>query len=197
MIMIRNMYAIRHFLLILTLGLGTQATWLPAQETILKSGHSFALRIGGVPGDEMAMLSQKFTISDAGLIRLPYLSVGIKASGLKPSELARLIEKAYVDAEIYSQPTIQVDVKNDRQELYISVMGEVRSAQTIGYQPGITLLDAIAQSGGFTDFAYTKEVKLTRGQKVSYHRLNSSEPGQNARLEPNDIITVRSGRRRK
>lgn len=172
------------------------ATPLLANETVLKSGQSFALRIGGVPGEESAMLNQKFSISDAGLIRLPYLKEGVMAAGRKPSELARAIEKAYVEAEIYTQPTIQIDVSTEHTERFISVMGEVRAPRTVEYLPGITLLDAIAQAGGFTDFAYTKEVKLTRGQKVSYHRLSGSDPDQNARLLPNDIITVRSGRRR-
>ncbi|MGI9239660.1 MAG: polysaccharide biosynthesis/export family protein [Verrucomicrobiales bacterium] len=190
------MSRIRPFLLILILSISANTASLLANETVLKNGQSFALRIGGVPGDEMAMLNQKFSISDAGLIRLPYLKEGIRAAGLKPSELARSIEKAYVVAEIYTQPTIQIDVSTERAERYVSVMGEVRAPQTVGYLPGITLLDAIAQAGGFTDFAYTREVKLTRGQKISYHRLSSSDPGQNVSLEPNDIITVRSGRRR-
>jgi protein involved in polysaccharide export with SLBB domain len=59
----------------------------------------------------------------------------------------------------------------------------------------MTLLDAIAQCGGFTDFADEKKVKLTRGTTVTYHKLNSSDPKENARLQPNDIVTVRpSGR---
>jgi polysaccharide export outer membrane protein len=168
-----------------------------ANETILKNGQSFALRIGGVPADEIALMSQKFTISDAGVIHLPYLKSSVQASGLKPSELARKLEQAYVSAEIYTQPTIQVDVTAvGPSERYLSVMGEVRTPSSIAYQPGITLLDAIAQCGGFTDFAYKSEVKLTRGTKISYHRLGSSDPAQNIRLEPNDIVTVRSGRRR-
>ena len=190
------MSKIHQFLMILMLGIFTAAPPLAAQESVLKNGHSFALRIGGVPSEEVAMLSQKFTISDAGNVHLPYLEVGIRAAGLRPSELARAIERAYVDAEIYTQPTIQIDVKLEQDDRYVSVMGEVRTPRTIGYQPGITLLDAVAQAGGFTDFAYTKEVKLTRGQKVRYHKLDRSDPGENARLEPNDIITVRSGRRR-
>lgn len=185
------------FLLTILLSISASNSWLLASETVLKSGQSFALRIGGVPGDEMAMLNQKFSISDAGVIRLPYLKEGIRAAGLKPSELARSIERAYVAAEIYTQPTIQIDVSSESAERYVSVIGEVRAPQTVGYLPGITLLDVIAQAGGFTDFAYTREVKLTRGKEVSFHRLNSSDPDQNVRLEPNDIVTVRSGRRRR
>ena len=162
-----------------------------SQETILKNGQSFALRISGVPADEVALVSQKFSISDAGIVRLPYLKAGIKAAGLKPSALARKIEDAYKNAEIYTRPTIQIDVTIDPTERYVSVIGEIRSPGTVSYRPGITLLDAIAQTGGFTDFASTKQIKLTRGTKVTYHSLRKGDPKENVALEPNDIITVR------
>ena len=168
-----------------------------AQETTLKSGQSFVMRIAGVPADEVALVSQKYGISDAGTVRLPYLKAGLKAAGLKPSILAKKIEEAYRKAEIYTRPTIQVDVSGiGQQERFVSVLGEVKAPRQVSYIPQITILDAIAQCSGFTDFAYTKEVKLTRRGKVTYHRLSGSDPKQNVRLEPGDIVTVRSGRRR-
>jgi polysaccharide export outer membrane protein len=169
-----------------------------AQETILQKGQSFVLRISGVPVDEISLVSAKYGISDDGTIRLPYLKGAITAAGLKPSALARNIEAAYRGAEIYTQPTIQVDSSvagGGGSERFLSVMGEVKAPRSISYAPGMTLLDAIAQCGGFTDFADEKKVKLTRGSTVSYHRLNTSDPKENTALKPNDIVTVRpSGR---
>ena len=167
-----------------------------AQETILKSGQTFALRISGVPADEVSLVSQPFAISDGGTIKLPYLKTPIKASGMKPSTLARSIEAAYKRAEIYTNPTIQISVAAGTAggaERFISVIGEVKAPRSVGYTTGMTLLDAIAQCSGFSDFADKKKVKLTRAGKVTYHKLNTGDPAQNVRLQPNDIITVRPG----
>ena len=169
-----------------------------AQETVLQKGQSFILRISGVPSDEISLVSAKYGISDDGTIRLPYLKTSISAAGMKPSDLARKIEAAYRSAEIYTAPTIQVDSSaagGGGSERFLSVMGEVKAPRSISYAPGMTLLDAIAQCGGFTDFADEKKVKLTRGNTVTYHQLNTSDPKENAALKPNDIVTVRpSGR---
>jgi protein involved in polysaccharide export with SLBB domain len=170
-----------------------------AQETVLKTGQSFGLRITGVPSDEISVVSQKFTISNAGTVRLPYLKIDLAAAGLNPTELARKIEAAYRAAEIYTQPSIQIDVSGGVPgtggERFVSVIGEVKTPRSVTYTPGMTLLDAIAQSSGFTDFADTKKVKLTRGDKVTFHRLSGGEPAENIRLQPNDIVTVKpSGR---
>jgi polysaccharide export outer membrane protein len=164
-----------------------------AQETVLQKGQSVILRISGVPADEISLVSQKYGIGDDGTIRLPYLKVAISAAGLKPSALARKVEAAYRSAEIYTQPTVQIDssgAAGGGSERFLSVMGEIKAPRSVSYSPGMTLLDAIAQCGGFTDFADRKKVKLTRGSTVTYHRLSTSDPKENAKLQPNDIITV-------
>ena len=161
-----------------------------AGEVTLKPGESFGLRISGVPADEIALVSQQFQISDAGTIRLPYLKVDIKAAGLKPSALARKIENAYRTAEIYTAPTIQIDPQVTENKHYVSVLGEVRAPQKVELVPGMTLLDAIATCGSFTDFAKTKKVKLVRGKKVTYHNLSRGATKENVALLRNDIVTV-------
>ncbi|MFT4548087.1 MAG: protein involved in polysaccharide export with SLBB domain [Pseudoalteromonas tetraodonis] len=166
-----------------------------AQETALKSGQSFGLRISGVPGDEVALVSAMYGISDAGTIKLPYLKSAITAAGLKPSDLARKIEAAYRTAQIYTQPTIQVDsnTATTKESRFLSVVGEVKAPRSVNYAPGLTLLDAIAQCGGFTDFADEKKIKVTRAGKVTYHNLSKSAATENVKLQPNDIVTVKPG----
>ena len=165
-----------------------------AQEPILQSGQTFGMRLSGVPADEMQLVSQSLTISDAGTIRLPYLKTSIKAAGLKPSALARLIEATYKKAEIYTNPTIQISLTDVRSEQFVSVIGEVQAGKTVTFITGMTMLDAIAQCGGFTDFGNRRHVKLTRGKKITYHDLRSGDPKENVKLEPKDIITVNPGR---
>lgn len=53
----------------------------------------------------------------------------------------------------------------------VSVIGQVQRAGTIKFVPGMTIVDAIAQSGGFTAMARKNMVQVTRmekGKKVSY-----------------------------
>lgn len=166
-----------------------------AQETALKTGESFGLRISGVPADEVSLVSAQYGISDAGTIRLPYLKIAIKAAGLKPSALARKIEAAYRSAQIYTQPTIQVDSTTaaTSAQRFLSVVGEVKTPRSVTFAPGMTLLDAIAQCGGFTDFADEKKIKLTRSGKVTYHNLSKGAAAENVKLQSNDIVTVRPG----
>ena len=60
----------------------------------------------------------------------------------------------------------------------------------MSYTPGLTLLEAIAQCGGFSDFANPKRVKLTREGKATIHDLSRTTSNANVKLQPNDIITV-------
>lgn len=166
-----------------------------AQETTLKSGESIDLRISGVPSDEVMLVSQRYGISDSGTIVLPYLKSPIKASGKKPSALARIIEAAYRSAQIYTQPTIQVsaDAQTTGASRFLSIMGEVKAPTRLIFTSGMTIFDAIAQCGGFTDFADKKKIKLTRGGKVTYHDLRRGDPKENIKIQANDLITVKGG----
>ena len=75
-------------------------------------------------------------------------------------------------------------------QLYVSVLGEVNTRRGVSYTPGLTLLEAIAQCGGFSDFANPKRVKLTREGKATIHDLSRTTSDANVKLQPNDIITV-------
>ena len=159
-------------------------------EPILEPGQSFSLRIAGIPNDEQASINQTYTISDAGTIKLLYLPE-MKAAGLRPSQLARNIESGYRSGQIYTKPNIVISLlEAGTVQRFVSVMGEVNARQTVGYTPGLTILDAVARCGGFSDFADPKKVKLTRKGKVSYHDLSRTTSADNAILLPNDILTV-------
>ena len=168
-------------------------TWpVLAAEPILQKGQSFGLRLTGVPGDDQTSISQTYTISDGGTIKLLYLEE-MKAEGLKPSQLMRSVEKAYMDAQIFTKPNVVITLGEAGSiQRYISVLGEVNTRRGVSYTPGLTLLEAIAQCGGFSDFANPKKVKLTRKGKATTHDLSRTTSKANVKLEPNDIINVPS-----
>ena len=164
-----------------------------AQEPILQSGQSFSLRLAGVPADDQTAISQIYTISDRGSIKLLYLSSEMKAAGLRPSELSRRIESAYKSAQSFTAPNVVITLETAGSvQRYVSVLGEVNARRAVNYTPGLTMIDAIAQCGGFSDFAEPKKVKLTRGGKASYHDLSRTTSSANKVLQPNDIISVPS-----
>ena len=56
-------------------------TTIYAQEPILQKGQSFGLRLTGVPSDDQTSISQTYTISDEGSIKLLYLKEMEKQDG--------------------------------------------------------------------------------------------------------------------
>ena len=161
-----------------------------AAEPILQKGQSFGLRLTGVPADDQTSISQTYTISDNGTIKLLYLEE-MSAAGMKPSQLMRKVEQAYVSAEIFTKPNVVITLGEAGSiQRYVSVLGEVNTRRGVSYTPGLTLLEAIAQCGGFSDFANPKRVKLTREGKATIHDLSRTTSNANVKLQPNDIITV-------
>ncbi|MCH2060566.1 MAG: SLBB domain-containing protein [Verrucomicrobiales bacterium] len=162
-----------------------------AQEPQLEKGQSFLLRLAGVPADDQASISQTYTISDTGTIKLLYLEKEMEVNGLRPSELARKIEEAYRQAEIFTKPNITITLgEASGVQRYASILGQVKSPGTVGIIPGLTMLDAIARCGGFNPFANARKVKLTRAGKASYHDLSQTDNKDNIKIKSNDIINV-------
>ncbi len=162
---------------------------LSAQETALAPGQTLNLKLAGVPADDQAAISGPYTVSDAGTISLLYLPE-IRAAGLRPSELARQIEVAYRNAQIYTKPNATINLDRGAVDHFVTVMGEVNTAGQVLYTPGLTMLAAIAQRGDFSDFGDPRRVKLTRGGDVTYHDLSRVASTENAALRPGDLIVV-------
>ncbi len=166
-------------------------------ESKLKPTDTISLRISGVPQEDAVGISQNYLIADDGKFPLPYVG-RIRASGLTPSELGMRVEQAYKSADIFTRPTVVVvtaeteaDTLADAQKM-VTINGEVRAPQRAGYNKDMTLLDAIAAAGGFTDWADKKRVRLMRGNRTTEHNVTeiSRNPQLNVKLQPNDKIIV-------
>jgi protein involved in polysaccharide export with SLBB domain len=161
-------------------------------EPILKAGETFTLRISGVPGNDAAVINGPYTISDAGMIRL-HLIDPVSASGLTPSKLSVKIEASYKRAQIYTKPTVNINVSGGGSvERYVTIMGEVSAQGPVAYNPNLTLLAAIGQARGFTDFADRKQVILVRKGTRTYHDLSRAGTKDDVVLKPGDQIAVRN-----
>jgi polysaccharide export outer membrane protein len=163
-------------------------------ETKIKPTDSIIMRISGVPVDDMQQISQTYTIASDGKFPLPYVG-RILAAGMTPSQLGIRIEQAYKQAEIFTRPTVVVSTPESASTgaiRKISINGEVRVPQRAAFEDGMSLLDAIAAAGGFTDWADKGRVRILRDGKTSEHdvRKISVNPQLDVTLKPDDKIIV-------
>lgn len=130
----------------------------------------------------------QMVVDENGMIKLPLLDP-IKAAGLSSSELEKSIQKAYLDNHIYKYVTVNVQVPS---RSYF-VQGEVRSPGRYPLIGGVTLLQAIAAAGGYTDFANPKKVEIKRGDELL--KLNAKtiqrNPDKDIFVKTGDVIVVR------
>jgi protein involved in polysaccharide export with SLBB domain len=126
-------------------------------------------------------------ISDSGVITLPY-NVHVKAAGKTTTELEKDIRDAYVP-KLYV--TLTVTVRTDMRVYYVD--GEVKVARAWPYVGETTVLRAIANAGGFTDFANKKNIELRRlnGERVVINYYKAlKDPKLDMPVYPNDHIIV-------
>jgi polysaccharide export outer membrane protein len=129
-----------------------------------------------------------------GKISFPLLG-DVQAAGQTPLQVKKEIEAGLKD--YVSNPIVTVTVKNPgSQKFYI--LGEV--AKTGEYQlvKGLTVLQAFALAGGFTQWAAKKEIILVRNEdgkekiyRVNYkHIVEGKDFSKNIHLKADDIIIV-------
>jgi polysaccharide export outer membrane protein len=142
------------------------------------------------PGDTVRLitvgddaLTGQFRISDGGAIALPMLGP-VPAAGLRPADLGRSIADALVKAGLERDPSVAAEVTTYRP---IFVLGEVNKPGEFAYQPGMTMLAAVALAGGFTYRAVEDRAAVVRNQDG--HRIEG-RAGRETPLAPGDVVTV-------
>ena len=159
-----------------------------------------AYKIGG--GDVLEIMTWKepeFSREEVlvridGRISFPLLG-DIHVAGRTPLEVKKDIEtglKDYVD-----NPIVTIHVKNPgSQKIYI--LGEVVNTGEYPMIKDLTVLQAFALAGGFTEWASKKEIILLRNEdgKEKIYRINfkdivqGKDYSQNIHLKANDTIIV-------
>jgi len=171
-----------------------------AHADVIKAGDSVSISLKGVPSAEQVKVSGEYRVRDSGNIRIPIINVNIKAAGLKPEQVERNIEAAFIKAQIYTSPTISLQVipgsYGDVIQKVISVGGQVKKPGRVQYRKGMTMAEAVQQAGDRTMFA-SKYLYLTRKNsqgKLLRYKYNFKEPRvQTLLVYPNDLITIPQG----
>ena len=129
-----------------------------------------------------------------GKITFPLLD-DMQAVGLTPQDLKRNIEKGLKD--YVATPYVTVHVKNPQSKRFY-ILGEVRRTGEYQLIKRMTILQAFAVAGGFTDWASKKEIILLRNEngqdklyRINYKNITKGKDiKQNITLKADDTIIV-------
>jgi len=129
-----------------------------------------------------------------GKLSFPLLN-DVQAEGLTPVELKRVIEKGLKD--FVSNPEVTVHVRSPSSKR-IYILGEVVNTGEYPLVKHLTVLQAFALAGGFTEWASKKEIILLRnidGQekifRINYKNIaKGKDLSQNIQLKADDTIIV-------
>lgn len=144
---------------------------------------------------EQPDLSRPVPVRPDGMISLPLIN-DIQAAGETPMQLMNALVEKYITLGVKS-PLVTVTVTAIKSQ-FIYVLGSVGRPGTFPMVPGMTVLQAIASSGGLTLFAKQTKIEIRRtvnGQVVRYsfnykEVLKGVHPEQDIVLKPGDTIVV-------
>jgi polysaccharide export outer membrane protein len=140
-------------------------------------------------------LTTSVPVRPDGRITTP-LAEDVQAIGRTPSELARDIEKSL--GNFIRDPAVTVVVTGFQgpYNQQVRVIGEAARPAALPYRTGMTVLDAMIQVGGLTDFANGNGAVLVRaGDNRQYgvrlrDLIGRGEIDANVELLPGDVIII-------
>jgi polysaccharide biosynthesis/export protein len=122
-------------------------------------------------------------VFDKGNISLPLIGT-VHAAGLTSSGLEGAVAAALRHGDLVRGPSVAVEVTGYRS---IYVLGEVNKPGQYSYQPGMTVLSAVALGGGFTYRAIDDYVAIVRS---SQGKTVQGRASPEASLRPGDVLKV-------
>lgn len=148
-----------------------------------------AYRLGA--GDQLRVtvfndprLTGEFRITDTGTVALPLVGA-IPVAGLTTTQAETAIARSMRSRNLFNDPSVAVEVQEYRP---IFVLGMVERGGQTPYQPGMTVLSAVAVVGGFNYRAVTDYVSITRlGENGVAQEFRGDRQSV---LQPGDVVTV-------
>jgi polysaccharide biosynthesis/export protein len=177
----------------------TPVSNMPRTETSKRTNVPADYRIGA--GDVILVsvwrepdASQEVTVRSDGKVSLPLVKE-VELAGLTPSEAERMLSQSFERMIPGADVTLIIRAVNSRK---VYLVGAVRTVGSMNMTSTLTVLQAIAQAGGLTDFAKKKNIYILRqegGKQVrlafNYEAVVKGERmEQNITLQPDDTIIV-------
>jgi polysaccharide biosynthesis/export protein len=166
-----------------------EETAKPPTETEYRIGPQDVLQIDVWKEPE---ITRTIPVRPDGKISLPLLN-DVQAAGLTAMQLAGKIRDGLTKYLTSPQVTVTVTQINSRR---IFVTGEVVKSGALPLLPGMTALQALSSSGGFTQFAKEKGIYILRTDngkqvKVPYNYKDVLKGKQDdVVLQPGDVVVV-------
>lgn len=143
-------------------------------------------------------LSGTPTVRPDGKITVP-LAGEVEAGGRTAPEIAKAIEEKL--AVYIRAPVVTVSVTGLRSHEFLTrirITGAVRTPRSMPFRPGITVLDAVLEAGGPTEFASANRTKVYRkaADKVLVFDVALDDILRRGRLRTNielqsgDVVTI-------
>src|SRR5690606_18042388 len=135
-----------------------------------------------------------FTVDQHGNIRVPTLGE-INVLGYTVEEVQSKIEQELLDNYFREQANIFVTVK--LAGIRYTTLGEIGTGSQVVYKEQVTIMEAVANAGGITEFGDMTDVKIIRqypggGEQIHNIDLTSINATKSPYyyIQPNDLILV-------
>ena len=151
-------------------------------------GDEFRLRVY----DE-GSLSGEYTVASDGTINYPHVG-RFQAAGMTCAEVEEFITAGLRDG-ILREPSVSCTITEYRSK-QIYIFGEVQSPGSFPYRTDLSIIEAFALAGGFSERASSNNTKLTRvvdGREIQVRiPMQDIVEGRqrNLQLLPGDVIYV-------
>lgn len=159
------------------------------EDSSLGPGDVFEIRVFGEKD-----LSGKYQVAPDGSIQFPFLGK-IVVSGKEVGEIETEIASGLKGGKYLLDPQVSVfvEISNSKR---VSVLGAVAKPGTFSIIPGMTVVHAVSNAGGFTPLASKDETVVTRrvAGKLERYRIAVSEVtrgvAEDFPLRAGDIVFV-------
>lgn len=157
---------------------GTAASYEYGKGYRIGAGDRLTIRVAGE-----TELTNDYVVDGAGNISMPYIST-THVGGLSAPDVERVVA-ARLRAGYLRNPSVSVQITTLR-PFYI--LGEVTTAGSYPYQPGMTVQNAVAIAGGYGPRANQGEVLVTRRNVEGTETFKVPVTTQ---IYPGDVIYIR------
>lgn len=156
----------------------------------LDVGDVIAIKVYGEPN-----LKGTFQVYPNCKILFPLIK-RVEVCGRTPGQIRADIAARLHDKYFQTRPSVSVKVQQYNSKK-VHVLGQVSKSGRFNFNPGMTVVQAIAMAGGFTNQAAPADTRLVRsvGGKQRVYRINLDGLGTkripNIYLRPGDVIIVK------
>ncbi len=157
-------------------------------DTTLGPGDVFEVRVF-----RQEDLTGTYAASGEGDISFPLIGA-VHVTGKTPAQVEVEIRQRLADGYL-QEPQVSVLVKEFKSKK-VSVFGQVKKPGTLPFAEGMTVVEAIAQAGGFNEMARKNAVRVTRS--IDSKKTNYTVPvesigegkADNFYIRPGDVVFV-------